>query len=288
VVALVGAPNVGKSTLFNALLGQKVAIAGPKPQTTRLVIRGILTRPGWQAILVDTPGLLEPSNLLEASMRRGAQEALKDADLVLYLASVDVPASWSAPGLGKAPALGLLTKADERQGREALWAALSSRFPRVLEVSARKKTGLKELEAALAGALPEGPALYGEDELTDQSLRQAAAEIIREKALLFTRQEVPHSLAVGIEEYREREDGIHAVTATLYVERESQKGILIGAQGAHLKKIGSAARAELEGMAGAKVFLKLWVKVAKDWKKDAAFLKRLGLSTGRVEWPEGR
>jgi GTP-binding protein Era len=283
-VALVGAPNVGKSSLLNALLGQKLAIVAPKAQTTRLAVRGILTRPGWQAVLADTPGLLEPANLLEESMRKASLQAIEDADLVLVLASWDVPRSHALPaGLKLDPSVTavVLNKSDSAPEKDqaALKLKLAS-LPRQFEVSARKKTGLAALEQWVAENLPEGPAQYGEDELTDQNLRQAAAEIIREKALLFARQEVPHSLAVEVEDYKEREDGIHEITATIYTERESQKGIVIGKKGALLKKIGSAARQEIENLAQSKVFLRLWVKVREDWKKDAAFLKRVGYSLG--------
>jgi GTP-binding protein Era len=285
VVALVGAPNVGKSTLFNALLGQKIAIVAPKAQTTRLRVRGIMNRPGWQAILVDTPGLMDPGNLLEKGMRQASLETLDDADLVLYLASWEVKASHQLPaGLKLDPArtVAVINKVDSAPPEELarLRASLAS-LPRQLEISARKKTGLDLVEKLLAGSLPEGPALYPEDELTDITLRQSAAEIIREKALLFTEDEIPHSLAVEIEEYKERDNGVHAITATLYVERDSQKGILIGKSGGLLKKIGSSARLEMEQLVQAKVFLTLWVKVAKDWKKDPLFLKRIGYTSGR-------
>lgn len=278
IVALVGAPNTGKSTLLNALLGQKIAIVAPKPQTTRLSVRGILTRPGWQAVLVDTPGLMEPHNLLEKGMQKSAHDALQDADLVLYLASCDVPASRTPPSLDPAKTMAVINKIDSADVHKlaALRAVLEPLFPRHLEISALRRKKFEELEAMIAAGLPEGPALFPPDEVTDMTLRQAAAEIIREKALMFTQEEVPHSLAVEIDEYKEREDGLHSITATLYVERESQKGIVIGAKGSVLKRIGTAARLDLEKMAEAKVFLKLWVKVAGDWKKNAAFLKRIG------------
>ncbi len=289
LVALVGAPNVGKSTLLNALLKERVSVAGPKPQTTRLVVRGILTRPAWQAVFLDTPGLLKPANLLESGMRQSSLEALRDADLVLYLASSDVAESaglWRQLPLSGSRTFAVLNKADAGDPvwglafREGLREGLKPRA--FLSVSARNGTGLAELESELEAGLPEGPALYPEDELTDLSLRQCAAEIVREKALLYVRQEVPHSVAVEVEDYREDGKGLHSVKAVLYVERESQKGILIGPGGSGLKKIGTAARKDLERLAGGKVFLSLWVKVAKGWKKDANFLRRIGYPVGRA------
>lgn len=289
LVALVGAPNVGKSTLLNTLLGQKVSIVSPKPQTTRILARGILSRLGWQAVLIDTPGIMQqPANLLEKGMRNSSLDVLKDADVVLYIASSDIELAKQVPqGFQPNPlrTILVLNKSDLSQGQERqelgkkLQEVLGTQ--EVLEISARKKSGLQALEETLAKHLPEGPALYGEDEITDLTLRQSAAEIIREKALLFTKDEVPHSLAVELEDYREESSGLHRITATLFVERDSQKGILIGKKGSMLKKIGSAARVELEELTQAKVFLTLWIKVAKGWKKDEIFLKRMQYFEGR-------
>ncbi len=288
LVALVGPPNSGKSTLLNALVGEKVSIVAPKPQTTRLSVRGIVNRPGLQLVFVDTPGLLAPGNRLEEAMLAGATDALKDADLVLVIASPDTAEGFELPAGVVFPAhksLLALNKADAYKSDRmlALAVGLLERFglKEVVNFSAKSGKGLEELVALLSERAPVGPALFPEDDLSDMTLRQSAAEIIREKALMLTRDEVPHSLAVSVERYHEREDGLHEVDAVLYVERDSQKGIVIGAGGKRLKEIGAAARVDLEKLAGAKVFLTLWVKVAKEWKKDREFLKNLGYQVGK-------
>lgn len=287
LVALLGPPNSGKSTLLNALVGEKVSIVAPKPQTTRLNVRGMLNQPGLQLIFVDTPGLLDPKNLLESSMRSGADAALADADVVLVVVSPDTVSSLeklAAIQFPRKKAILVLNKADAF-GKDQVFALAvklleTLGLEEVLNISAKKKQGLEPLLKILAERAPLGEALFPEDDLSDLSLRQIAAELVREKALLCTRDEVPHSLAVAIDRYHEREDGLHEIEAVLYVERESQKGIVIGAGGSMLKRIGESARKEIERLAGAKVFLKLWVKVAKDWKKDPKFLKTIGMQPG--------
>jgi GTP-binding protein Era len=288
VIALVGPPNSGKSTLLNALVGEKVSIVAPKPQTTRLNVRGIVNRPGVQLVFIDSPGLLTPKNHLEESMRSGSAQALKDADIVLVIASADTEEDLHlSEGIEFSPGKSILVvnKTDAHKKDRVLQVAVALlerlKLDEVVNISAKSGQGLEELVALLSARAPLGAALYPEDDLSDMNLRVSAAEIIREKALLLTREEVPHSLAVIIEKYTEREDGLHEVTATLYVERETQKGIVIGAKGALLKEIGSAARKDLEKLADAKVFLTLWVKVAKDWKKDRAFIKNMGLPLGK-------
>jgi GTP-binding protein Era len=288
-VALVGPPNAGKSTLLNALLGQKLAIVAPKAQTTRRVQRGILDQPGFQAVLVDTPGLLEGRNALEWGMRQQALASIRDADLVLALVSRDTKAAWlgpSAPRLPRRRCVVVATKSDAGSQSAADDLALEMAtalggMERWLAVSAMRRRGLDSLLAMMAAALPEGPPLFAADQLTDSTLREAAAEIVREKTLLLCREEVPHSVAVGVDQYREREDGLHEIHATVYVERESQKGIVIGKGGERLKAIGTRARGDLERLAGAKVFLQLWVKVSKDWKQNPGFLKELGYPSGK-------
>lgn len=287
LVALVGPPNSGKSTLLNALVGEKVSITAPKPQTTRLRVRGMVNRGSTQLVFVDTPGLLAPKNAMEESMLATSLEALADADVVLAVASCDTSGGWKLPEGRRLPAektILLLNKADAYPKDKVLDHALtlleSLGLKEVVNVSAKKKQGLEELLVLLEGRAPEGPAMFPADDLSDLTLRQSAAEIIREKALIHTRDEVPHSLAVVLDSYREREDGLHEVQATLYVERETQKGIVIGAKGSMLKAIGTDARRDLERLAGAKVHLTLWVKVAKDWKKNRKFLKEIGLLQG--------
>ncbi|HTB22841.1 MAG TPA: GTPase Era [bacterium] len=287
-VALLGPPNAGKSTLLNALLKQKLAIVAPKPQTTRRVLRGVLALPGAQAVLVDTPGLLEGRNALEWGMRGQALASMRDADLVLALVSRDTRQAWlgpSAPRLPRRRSVVLVTKSDEGRIADAeamaLEMAAALGVERSMTISALKRRGLEPLLELIRESLPEGPAMFPEDQLTDTNLRDAAAEIIREKALMLCREEVPHAMAVGVDLYKEREDGLHEIHATLYVERESQKGIVIGKDGERLKAIGTRARADLERLADAKVFLKLWVKVHKDWKQSPGFLKELGYPSGK-------
>lgn len=288
IVALVGPPNAGKSTLMNALLGERLAIVAPKPQTTRRVLRGVLNLPGAQAVLVDTPGLLAGSNALEWGMRQQALENLRGADLALLLVSRDTAKAWTAadlPPLPRGRCAVVATKADLGGQAAAEELARSTAqalgVERHLAVSALKARLLPLVDLILR-SLPEGPPLFEDpDQLTDSDLRTAAAEMVREQALLVCRDEVPHSVAVGVDQYLEREDGVHAISATLYVERESQKAIVIGKGGARLKQIGTRARAQIEALAQAKVYLKLWVKVAKDWKKDPRFLKELGYPSGK-------
>ena len=293
-VAFVGPPNAGKSSLLNALMGEKVAIVAPKPQTTRVPVRGVMNEGLAQAVLVDTPGLLEGSNALEWGMRAAALETLKDADLILALISRDTAKAWDKEDVHLDPkkVIVLGTKSDQNGDApaEALAVALGQKLgsSRYLAVSATKGRNLNILKGLIVQSLPAGPWSYVDDELSDQTLRQAAAELVREQALLACHDEVPHSVAVGVDKYEERPDGIHEVHCTLYVERPGQKIILIGQGGERLKLIGTRARQRLERLAQAKVFLKLWVKVAKDWKKDPRFLKDLGYHQGKAPHAKAR
>jgi GTP-binding protein Era len=219
-------------------------------------------------------------------MRKQALDTLRDADLVLLLVSRDTHKAWEQPGLRlpKDRCVVVATKADltGQENAEAMARESAAKLGvgRSLAVSALKKR-LLPLVDLIMRSLPEGEPIFEDDQLTDTDLRTSAAELVREQALLVCRDEVPHSVAVGVDQYHEREDGVHEIGATIYVERESQKGIVIGKGGERLKMIGSRARKEIEALAQAKVFLKLWVKVAKDWKKDPRFLKELGYPSGK-------
>ena len=288
-VSIIGKPNVGKSTLLNALLGQKIAAVSPRPQTTRKLQRGILTLPNAQIVFVDTPGLHKSKHKLGEFLNQEAQEALDGADLILWL--VD---SSSAPTeediniadlLNKLPrrtqVLLVLNKvdmlqADEESARESEYSKLLSKATTVLKVSAAKRLGLGEMIETLIQLLPKREAEYPEDQITDLYEKEIAGDLIREACLLKLREEVPHSLAVRIDEFKERENGMAYISATILVERESQKGIVIGEGGKMMKAIGSAARKEIEEMGGRKVFLELRVKVEKDWRDNPSALRVLG------------
>ena len=287
-VAVVGRPNVGKSTLMNAYLGEKVAIVSPKPQTTRLRQLGILTTPEYQIIFVDTPGIHEPRHKLGEFMVDVAVGALADADLILFV--VDVSGSptdedqriaallnEAAPG---APVLVAMNKLDVAP-IEYLAANVSA-YQELLPdadwttVSATTGQGRDDLLRRIVNALPRGPRFYPEDQLSDAPLREIVAETVREKALLRLRDEVPHSVAVVVDEFKRRDENVTYIAATIYVERDSQKGILIGKGGNMLGRIGKDARPEIERLVGSKVYLELWVKVLKNWRKDENALRRLG------------
>ncbi len=287
-IAILGKPNVGKSTLVNALLGQKVAAVSPRPQTTRRRQLGILTLPDAQLVFVDTPGVHTPKHKLGQFFNQEAEEALDGVDVVLFLVDAstepdeeDQRAASLLWGLRRRPDLILgLNKIDKVPAPalvlvQAAYQVLIPDTP-ALAFSATNRRGLKELLEALIARLPVRPAEYPEEQITDLYEREIAAELIREAALVFLRDEVPHALAVRLDEFSERENGNAYIAATLLVEHDSQKGIVIGEKAAMLKKIGSAARMEIEAMSGRKVFLELRVKVDKDWRDDENALRRLG------------
>ncbi len=279
IVTVVGKPNAGKSTLLNRIVGQKLAITSPKPQSTRNRVVGIHTEGDVQMVVLDTPGLLEPRYALHAAMRATALEALRDADVVVYLAdATDGPPPSLADAAAlegpiRAPVLLVLNKADAltRGQREALVEA----FPDARFASALNGEGVDELLAAAAAHLPESPFLYPEDEVSTQHLRFFAAELVRETALEQLSDEVPYSLACEVEEFREERSPVY-IRAVLYVERESQKRILIGAKGARIREIGRVARGKVEELVGSAVYLDLWVKVLPNWRRDQRALRRLG------------
>lgn len=284
-VAIIGRPNVGKSTLMNAMIGEKVAIVSDRPQTTRNRIQCVLTRPGYQLIFVDTPGIHLPKNRLGEYMVRAASTAIADMDAVLFM--VD-----GSEGIGggdrhiagllsgtSVPVIMAVNKIDKAakfvQGAEEL--AKLCRCQHQIGISAAKGTHLPQLEEILASLLPEGPQYYPEDMITDQPERAIISEMIREKALSLLKEEVPHGIGVEIEQIKERpEGGLVDIYAAIYCEKSSHKGIVIGKGGKMLRTIGSQARADIEGLLSTKVYLELWVKVKDDWRNDPNTLKDLG------------
>lgn len=286
LVALVGKPNVGKSTLMNALLTQKVAAVSPRPQTTRRRQLGILTQENAQIIFTDTPGLHAPRHKLGDFMNHEAQEGLKDSDVIVWLVDqsqppdeVDQLAARAIAGIRRTPTFLALNKTDlttaDSAGHAAAYRALlpkATAFP----ISAVTRSGLDDLLQAIIAKLPQGEPFYGEDEITDFYERDIAADLIREAALIVLRDEVPHGIAIRIDEFTERETGGAYIAATLFVERESHKGIVIGKGGEMLKRIGTKARHEIESMSGRQVYLELRVKVNKNWRDNLTALQRLG------------
>lgn len=283
-VSILGSPNVGKSTLMNALVGQKVAIATGKAQTTRNKVTGILTRGEYQIVFLDTPGIHTPKNKLGEYMVRTAYEANRDVDVTLLLldAKVGVGARDQEilSRLPRRNRLVVINKIDAIS-REKLQAireqlcALDVVDEQILEISATQGTGLAALEAQIVSLLPPGPQFYPEDMVTDRPERFIAAELIREKALLNLREEVPHGIGVEIEKIEELED-LTDVRALIVCERDSHKGIIIGKKGAMLKKIASEARIDLERLFGTQVYLEVFVKVKEDWRNSMQMLRELG------------
>jgi len=298
-VAVVGRPNVGKSTLINAFLGQKIAIVSPKPQTTRNRLLGILTREDAQVIFVDTPGIHRPLHRLGQMMVETATAALPDVDVVLWLVDVStLPTDEDqqvAAVLDKLPSrvplvLGL-NKCDRlAQEREtSIIGAYLTLAPRAHPqlCSATRGDHLDELLSGLIAALPLGPQLYPEDEITDQQERFIAAELVREQALLNLRDEVPHAVAVLVNEFKDRSERMTYISAVIYVERETHKGILLGKDGQMLKRIGQGARREIEEMLDRQVYLDLWVKVRPKWRTNEEELRRLGYSPPKAKPSKG-
>jgi GTP-binding protein Era len=288
-VAIIGRPNVGKSTLVNALLGQKIASVTPKAQTTRRRQLGILTTEAYQMAFVDTPGMHKPRHKLGEFLNQEAEEALAGVDVVLFLVDASCEPNdeerWIAARLSRlarrTPLVLACNKTDLVPAEEiktslAAYQALLPSETRCLPLSATTGTGLDTLLDALAAMLPERKPEYHPEQITDLYEREIAAELVREACLLKLRDEVPHGVAVRIDEFTERGEQGAYIAATIFVERESQKGIVIGRGGEMLKRIGSAARAEIEDMSGRKVFLELRVKVLKEWRKDEKAMKRLG------------
>lgn len=288
-VAIIGRSNVGKSTLLNRLLGEKIAIVSSKPQTTRTRVMGVVHAEGAQIAFLDTPGLHKPDHLLNRRMVRAAVETLEDAD-VLYM----LMEATSRPGPGDLSAIKYMKEALAKQPRPVIlvitkidlvnkhkmlpildqYAKLFA-WTEVVPVSAQGNDNVERLLAVTVPYLPSGEGLYGEDVVTDQTMRTLAAEMIREKVIQATEDEVPYATAVEIDEFVE-EGRLAKIRASIMVERETQKGILIGKHGERLKTIGTQARLDMEKIFGMKVFLELWVKVRKDWREDEQALVQLG------------
>ncbi len=289
-VAVIGKPNVGKSTLVNAFVGAPVSIVTPKPQTTRRVIRGILTRPDAQIVFVDTPGIHTPQHKLGKVMVEAASSVLGEVDVVVFMVDGSRLPDDEDKRIGallkqkcRAPILLVMNKMDKLKPAEvqaiteAHWAIV--KYDDWMRISATRLQNTDKLLEQILARLPEGPELYPNDIVTDQTIQAIAAELIREQVLLATRQEIPHSVAVAIDDWEERRADLTHIAATIYVERESQKGIVIGAHGAMLKKIGQGAREQIETWIGHQVFLELWVKVLPKWREREDRLRQLGLAS---------
>ncbi|WP_394233002.1 GTPase Era [Niallia oryzisoli] len=286
-ISIIGRPNVGKSTFINRVIGQKIAIMSDKPQTTRNKVQGVLTTNDTQYIFIDTPGIHKPKHKLGDFMMKVAQNTLKEVDLILFMVNAE-------EGFGrgeefilekfqtvKTPIFLIINKIDRIHPDKLLTVIESYKekyhFAEIIPISALEGNNVETLLEQVKKYLPEGPMYYPADQVTDHPERFIVAELIREKALHLTREEIPHSLAVVIEKMERRQDQemVH-VMATIIIERDSQKGIIIGKQGKMLKEIGKRARADIENLLGSKVFLELWVKVQKDWRNKASQLRDYG------------
>ena len=287
-VALIGRPNAGKSTLLNNLVGEKIAIVTDKPQTTRTRIMGVVTGQGWQMAIYDTPGIHKPKDRLGRTMMQTATDVLGWVDVIYYI--TDAAGGF---GSGEAriiqllesvtqPVFLLLNKVDLME-KQALLPVIDAyrdkrEFAHIFPLSALTGEGVPELLAATAACFQEGPPCFDEDEMTDQTERVLIAELIREKAILASREEVPYAIAVYVEKMENRRQDLMDIHAVIVVEQPGQKGILIGKQGKVLKQIGSEARKDIEALLGVRVNLQLWVRTRKDWRNKEAYLKEYGLA----------
>ena len=286
-IAILGAPNAGKSTLLNHMLGQKLSITSKKPQTTRNRILGVVHRPSAQMVFLDTPGIHRARNPLNARIVEAALAAVSEADVILLVADAQAPDAASESLLiktlarQKRPVLLALNKIDRIRRPDLLaqiehWSEAFA-FAAVIPISAKTGEQVDLLLEAMEACLPSGPPFYPPEHLTDLPVRFIAAELIREKAFRLTGQEIPYAVAVTVDEFKEEKNGaLIRIHATLHVERDSQKGILIGRQGSKLKQIGEAAREAIEALTGSRVFLKLFVRVQKNWSKDTKALRKFG------------
>lgn len=285
-VAIVGRPNVGKSTLMNHVIGQKIAIMSDKPQTTRNKIHGVYTTDDLQIVFLDTPGIHKPNSKLGNYMMKAAESALDEVDAVLFLTDISEELGGGDRFIierlksVKTPVFLVLNKIDKVTPDAMLpiidkWRKLRD-WTEIVPVSALQGNNVTALLDQLSKYLGEGPMYYPADQVTDHPEQFVCAELIREKILQMTREEIPHSIAVEIESMSKAENGLVNIGAVIYVERDSQKGIIIGKSGSLLKEIGKQARADMERLLGSKIFLELWVKVNKDWRNRESVLKSLG------------
>lgn len=285
VVAIVGRPNVGKSTLVNRILGQKVAIVTSKPQTTRKRQLGIYSEENCQILFTDTPGLHRPRNRLGEYMIDAAESAVREADVVLWVLDASEPPQKADHYIaetmnrvqGRTPIVLALNKVDLLAEDADVDEHLNLvEHDRTFHISAAEGTNVPELINTLRDMLPYGPRYYPRDQVSEVNMRFIAAEVIREQVIEHTEQEVPHSVAVGIEEFKERSEDLSYINAVIYVERDSQKGIILGKGGRMLKAIGAAAREQLQELVGTRIYLDLHVKVQRDWRQNPGFMKRIG------------
>lgn len=286
-VAIVGFPNVGKSTLLNHIIGTKVSIVSPKPQTTRFNIRGVLTQDNYQIVFIDTPGIHDAKSLFNKMMVEEALEALEEVDIILWVVDVThrLPEEERLLDIIKKankPTILVLNKIDLIKKSELLpmidYFSKLHDFKAIIPVSALKNDGIERIIDELVKLLPEGPFYYEPERVTDLPLSLLVAEIIREKIFQLTYQEIPYSTAVKVEQIREDEEkNLLYIQATIFIERDSQKGIIIGKQGQMLKKIGTLAREELEFLLGKRIYLDLWVKTLKDWREKEAHIRNLAI-----------
>ena len=292
-VTLIGRPNVGKSTLMNHLIGQKIAITSEKPQTTRNRIQTVYTDERGQIIFLDTPGIHKAKNKLGEYMVNVAENTLKEVDVILWLVE---PTTFIGAGERhiaeqlskiKTPVILVINKIDTVKSKEEILTFIAAykdilNFAEIIPVSALKEMNIEDVKSSIFKYLPAGPQFYDEDTVTDQPMRQIAAELIREKALRMLDDEIPHGIAVVIDQMKERPNGIIDVDATIVCERDSHKGIIIGKGGSILKRIGTAARMEIENLMDTKVNLKLWVKVRREWRDSDMYMKNYGYNPKEI------
>ena len=292
-VTLIGRPNVGKSTLMNHLIGQKIAITSEKPQTTRNRIQTVYTDERGQIIFLDTPGIHKAKNKLGEYMVNVAENTLKEVDVILWLVE---PTTFIGAGERhiaeqlskiKTPVILVINKIDTVKSKEEILTFIAAykdilNFAEIIPVSALKEMNIEDVKSSIFKYLPAGPQFYDEDTVTDQPMRQIAAELIREKALRMLDDEIPHGIAVVIDQMKERPNGIIDVDATIVCERDSHKGIIIGKCGSMLKRIGTAARMEIENLMDTKVNLKLWVKVRREWRDSDMYMKNYGYNPKEI------